>query len=98
MVSSPTRPSSRRMASSQAARCLSPHLQVLLINDQTSGAGVLLTTTRIRAILRGSTTGSILINNLTPDNRIKPGEQVLTSAAINLSARACRRYRRVHRA
>jgi len=53
--------------------------QVLLINDQTSGAGVLLATTRIRAILRGSTTGQILINNLTPDSRIKPGEQVLTS-------------------
>ena len=53
--------------------------QVLLINDQTSGAGVLLATTRIRAILRGSTTGRILINNLTPDERIKPGEQVLTS-------------------
>ncbi|WP_260737162.1 rod shape-determining protein MreC [Tunturiibacter lichenicola] len=57
-----------------------PHTsQVLLINDQTSGAGVLLATTRIRAILRGSTTGQILINNLTPDDRIKPGEQVLSS-------------------
>jgi rod shape-determining protein MreC len=57
-----------------------PHTaQVLLINDQTSGAGVLLATTRIRAILRGSTTGQILINNLTPDQRIKSGEQVLTS-------------------
>src|SRR5271168_1227643 len=53
--------------------------QVLLINDQTSGAGVLLASTRLRAILRGSTTGQILINNLTPDSRIKPGEQVLTS-------------------
>jgi rod shape-determining protein MreC len=57
-----------------------PHTsQVLLINDQTSGAGVLLATTRIRAILRGSTTGQILINNLTPDDRVKPGEQVLSS-------------------
>src|ERR1700733_1254012 len=53
--------------------------QVLLINDQASGAGVVLATTRIRAILRGSTTGQILINNLTPDDRIKPGEQVLSS-------------------
>jgi rod shape-determining protein MreC len=57
-----------------------PHTsQVLLINDQTSGAGIVLATTRIRAILRGSTTGQIFINNLTPDSRIKPGEQVLTS-------------------
>jgi rod shape-determining protein MreC len=57
-----------------------PHTsQVLLINDQTSGAGVLLATTRLRAILRGSAAGQIVINNLTPDSRIKPGEQVLTS-------------------
>jgi rod shape-determining protein MreC len=57
-----------------------PHTaQVLLISDQTSGAGVLLATTRVRAILRGSSTGQIVINNLTPDERIKPGEQVLTS-------------------
>ena len=57
-----------------------PHTsQVLLINDQTSGAGVLLATTRIRAILRGSATGHIQITNLTPDSRIKPGETVLTS-------------------
>ncbi len=53
--------------------------QVLLLNDQTSGAGVLLETTRTRAILRGSPTGQIQINNLTPDSRIKAGEQVLTS-------------------
>jgi rod shape-determining protein MreC len=57
-----------------------PHTsQVLLINDQTSGAGVLLATTRLRAILRGSATGQIVINNLTPDSRIKVGEQVLSS-------------------
>ncbi len=57
-----------------------PHTsQVLLVNDQTSGAGVMLATTRIRAILRGSTAGRVMINNLTPDSRVKPGEQVLTS-------------------
>jgi rod shape-determining protein MreC len=57
-----------------------PHTaQVLQINDQTSGAGVLLASTRIRGILKGSTTGRIQIMNLTPDSRIKPGEQVLTS-------------------
>jgi rod shape-determining protein MreC len=58
---------------------LSHTSQVLVINDQTSGAGVLLASTRTRAILRGSATGRILINNLTPDSRIRPGEQVLTS-------------------
>ncbi|MDE3104265.1 MAG: rod shape-determining protein MreC [Acidobacteriota bacterium] len=53
--------------------------QVLLINDQTSGAGVLLASTHIRGILRGTTTGHIVINNLTADSRIHNGEQVLTS-------------------
>jgi rod shape-determining protein MreC len=53
--------------------------QVLEINDQTSGAGVILASTRIRAILRGTTTGRVQIGNLTADSRIKPGEAVITS-------------------
>jgi rod shape-determining protein MreC len=53
--------------------------QVLEINDQTSGAGVILTSTRIRAILRGTLAGRAEIRNLTADSRIKPGEQVVTS-------------------
>jgi rod shape-determining protein MreC len=53
--------------------------EVLEINDLTSGAGVILATTRIRAILRGTLTGRVQIDNLTADSRIKPGEQVLTS-------------------
>jgi rod shape-determining protein MreC len=53
--------------------------QVLEINDQTSGAGVILASTRIRAILRGTVAGRAQIGNLTADSRIKPGEQVLSS-------------------
>jgi rod shape-determining protein MreC len=53
--------------------------QLLLLSDPTSGAGVLLQSTRIRAIVKGSSTGDIEITNLTPDDRIKPGEKVLTS-------------------
>jgi rod shape-determining protein MreC len=57
-----------------------PHTsQVLLINDQTSGAGVLLASTRIRAILHGTSAGRVVITNLTPDSRILPGETILTS-------------------
>jgi rod shape-determining protein MreC len=57
-----------------------PHTsQLLLINDSSSGAGVLLESTRIRGILRGTSSGEVQINNLTPDQRIKPGEQVVTS-------------------
>ena len=53
--------------------------QLLLLSDASSGAGVVLQSTRIRAILRGSTQGNLVINNLTPDARIKVGEKVLTS-------------------
>ena len=57
-----------------------PHTaQVLLIDDQTSGAGVLLASSRIRAIIRGTTGARIVITNLTADSRIHPGETVLTS-------------------
>jgi rod shape-determining protein MreC len=57
-----------------------PHsAQVLLISDPTSGAGVILVSTRIRGILRGTDTGLVQIDNLTADSRIKPGEQVVTS-------------------
>ena len=53
--------------------------QVLEIDDPASGAGVILATTRIRAIIRGGPDGTVQIGNLGSDSRIKPGEQVLTS-------------------
>ena len=57
-----------------------PHTaQVLEIDDPSSGAGVILASTRIRAIIRGSSDGRVQIGNLTADSRIKPGELVLTS-------------------
>ena len=57
-----------------------PHTsQLLLINDPTSGAGVILESTRIHAILRGSPQGRVQINNLMPDSRVKTGDAVLTS-------------------
>jgi rod shape-determining protein MreC len=57
-----------------------PHsAQVLAINDQTSGAGVILETTRIRGILRGNAAGQPQIVGLLADQRIKPGEKVLTA-------------------
>jgi rod shape-determining protein MreC len=53
--------------------------QLLLIDDPTAGAGVILATTRVHAILHGSPQGRVVITNLTPNPAIKPGEQVLTS-------------------
>jgi rod shape-determining protein MreC len=57
-----------------------PHsAQVLAINDQTSGAGVILETTRIRGILRGNASGQLQIVGLLADQRIQRGETVLTA-------------------
>jgi len=53
--------------------------QVLAINDQTSGAGVILETTRIRGILRGDAAGRPQIVGILADQRIQPGEKVLTA-------------------
>lgn len=65
-----------------------PHTaQVLLINDQTSGAGVILANTRVRAIIKGTSGGRVQIGNLTPDDRIKPGEPVLTSGGDQIFPR-----------
>jgi len=57
-----------------------PHsAQVLAINDQTSGAGVILQSTRIRGILRGDAAGRPQIIGILADQRIQPGEKVLTA-------------------
>ena len=57
-----------------------PHsAQVLEINDQTSGAGVILATTRIRGTLRGNAIGQPQIVGILADQRIQPGEVVLTA-------------------
>jgi len=61
--------------------------QVLEINDMSSGAGVVLASSRIRAILRGTIGGRAQISNLTADSRIKPGETVLTSGGDQIYPR-----------
>ena len=57
-----------------------PHTaQVLAINDQTSGAGVVLESTRLRGILRGNAFGQLQVVGILADQRIKPGERVVTA-------------------
>jgi rod shape-determining protein MreC len=53
--------------------------QVLAVNDATSGAGVILETTRIRGILRGDAIGRLEIVGILADQRIQPGDKVLTA-------------------
>ena len=57
-----------------------PHTaQVLAVNDQTSGAGVILETTRVRGILRGDPNGLLEIVDILADKRIQKGEVVLSA-------------------
>ncbi len=65
-----------------------PHsAQVLAINDPSSGAGVILETTRIRGILRGNAAGQPQIVGILADNRIQPGEKVLTAGGDQIFPR-----------
>lgn len=65
-----------------------PHTaQVLAVNDQTSGAGVILETTRIRGILRGNAFGQLEIVDLLADKRIQKGEAVLTAGGDQIFPR-----------
>ncbi len=65
-----------------------PHTsQVLEITDPTSGAGVILATTRIRGILRGNALGQPQVINVMPDERIKAGEPVVTSGGDQIFPR-----------
>lgn len=65
-----------------------PHVaQVLLVSDQTAGAGIILAKTRVLSVLHGTTAGFLQITNLTQDDRIQPGEQVLTSGGDGIFPR-----------
>jgi rod shape-determining protein MreC len=61
--------------------------QVLAVNDQTSGAGVILETTRIRGILRGNAAGRLEIVDILADKRIQKGEVVLTGGGDQIFPR-----------
>lgn len=61
--------------------------QVLEISDSTSGAGVILEQTRIQGVLRGNSWGQPQIVNVSPDDRIKAGEPVVTSGGDEIYPR-----------
>jgi rod shape-determining protein MreC len=52
---------------------------VLLISDPTSGAGVILEKSRLQGILKGSASGVTAMNNVMSDEKVEPGERILTS-------------------
>jgi rod shape-determining protein MreC len=53
--------------------------QVLLINDHDSGAGVILESSRLQGIVKGTPPGELQINDIMSDEKVEPGERVVTS-------------------
>jgi rod shape-determining protein MreC len=53
--------------------------QVLMISDHDSGAGVILESSRLQGILKGSPSGELQINDVMSDEKVEAGEHVITS-------------------
>lgn len=53
--------------------------QVLLINDPDSGLGVILESSRLQGILRGTAAGETMLRYVMSDEKVAAGERVLTS-------------------
>ena len=52
---------------------------VLLINDQSSGVGVILEKSRLQGVLRGTPLGGVAVERVMNDESVQPGERVITS-------------------
>jgi rod shape-determining protein MreC len=52
---------------------------VLLINDHDSGAGVILESSRLQGIVKGTSLGELQIVDIMSDEKVEPGEHVVTS-------------------
>ncbi len=61
--------------------------QVLMISDRTSGVGVTMETTRTRGILKGGPFGELRVINISPDERIKQGDRIVTSGGDQIFPR-----------
>jgi len=53
--------------------------QVLLINDSSSGVGAILESSRLQGILQGTAAGEVTLKYVMSDEKVQPGEPVLTS-------------------
>ncbi len=53
--------------------------QVLLINDQTSGAGAMLEKSRLQGVLKGTPDGAVILERVMADEQVAPGDVILSS-------------------
>lgn len=61
--------------------------QVLPINDQLSGVGVVLQGSRLQGTLKGAADGSITVQYIMSDEKVEPGEQVVTTGGDRIFPR-----------
>ncbi|HZR27810.1 MAG TPA: rod shape-determining protein MreC [Terriglobales bacterium] len=53
--------------------------QVLVMNDASSGVGALLEKSRLHGVVKGNTNGDLILEHVMVDEKVEPGERVLTS-------------------
>jgi rod shape-determining protein MreC len=53
--------------------------QVLLVNDRDSGAGVILQSSRLQGVLKGTNQGEVFVGDVMSDEKVEAGEPVITS-------------------
>jgi rod shape-determining protein MreC len=53
--------------------------EVLVINDQTSGVGAILEKSRLQGVLKGTSTGGVMLERVMNDEQVADGDMVLTS-------------------
>ncbi|MBB6146052.1 rod shape-determining protein MreC [Silvibacterium bohemicum] len=61
--------------------------QLMLVSDPTSGVGVILESTRTRGVLKGGAFNQVQMINVSPDDRIKPGDKIVTSGGDQIFPR-----------
>ncbi len=53
--------------------------QVLLMNDQSSGVGVILDKSRLQGVIKGTAAGEVILEKVMTDEQVSPGDLILTS-------------------
>ena len=60
-------------------RAFGSSAQVLLINDQSSGVGVILDKSRLQGVIKGTAAGEVILEKVMTDEQVTPGERIVTS-------------------
>jgi rod shape-determining protein MreC len=60
-------------------RAFGSSAQVLLINDQSSGVGVILDKSRLQGVIKGTAAGEVILEKVMTDEQVGLGERIVTS-------------------